>query len=549
MSLMSVAASMRRAIGLKAARRSTRLEQLQVVPPDLRAADPGFALELTDGTIRLSAGAVKIRAAGTFDAPVPDDGVRRELYSLAWLRHLEAARTAAAEHQARSLLLAWARSAARHSTIAREPAVAARRAMALLAHSDTALSGASTADFDRIMDLVGEEFAAIAEATPRMPMALSRLTALIALTAFHVCGGAGSAAARVAVERRLTAELNRQILPDGGHLSRSPAAALDAALDLLPLRRIYLTSHVPVPEAVTAALTRLLAMLTLLQHGDRQIGRFNGMGATSVAELSTVLKNLDWATATDSTASRVAADTGYIRLAVSDAVVLFDCGPGAETLAGEAPFAGALSFEFSSGRSPLIINCGSDHHSLAVPRIEARATANHSALMLGQSSSAPMTGARGGSTKSALETHPGDDAASTIVASTDGYRARFNTVHQRTVALLHDGWLLQGTERLETTSTTDLPFEVRFHLHPSVYVEADADKRTLRLTTSDGSRWVFSATGALPAIESSVFYAGLSGAKPTVQVVLQGRMAAPGTTPGITEITWQLQRMSPGVVS
>jgi uncharacterized heparinase superfamily protein len=551
MSFLSVAANMRRAIGLRAARRTTRLEQLQVVPPNLRAADPAFSTELADGAFGLHAGSLKIGPKGAFDQSISNAAMRRELYAFGWLRHLDAARTAQAEDQARSLLLAWARSSARQSQIAREPAVAARRALSLLSHADTALTGAIARDFDRIMGLIGEEFAALTEAAPRMPTALARLTAMIALTAFHVCGGTDTATARVAAERRLAAELMRQILSDGGHLSRNPAAVLDTALDLLPLRRLYLTSKIPVPESINAALKRIRRMLVLLQHGDRQLGRFNSMGATPIAELSTVLKNLDWAVAVDDGASHHAVDTGYIRLSVGDAVILFDAGPGDETLAGEAPFAGALSFEFSSGHAPLIINCGSDHTALDQPRLEARATASHSTLVLGNASSAPTTGARGGSTKAKLETHPGETAPSAIVASTDGYRARFSTVHTRTLFLLREGWLLEGIERLDTASNVELPFAVRFHLHPSVYLETDVDRRSIRLTAGDGSRWIFTCEGATPTIESSTFCAGQSSPKQTVQLVLHGVMpvATAATPSATTDVKWQMQRISPGAVS
>ena len=37
--------------------------------------------------------------------------------------------------------------------------------------------------------------------------------------------------------KRLVDELKRQILPDGGHISRNPGALLEMLIDLLPLRR------------------------------------------------------------------------------------------------------------------------------------------------------------------------------------------------------------------------------------------------------------------------------------------------------------------------
>ena len=45
--------------------------------------------------------------------------------------------------------------------------------------------------------------------------------------------------------RRLVDELERQILPDGGHISRNPGALIELLLDLLPLRQAFAARNVP----------------------------------------------------------------------------------------------------------------------------------------------------------------------------------------------------------------------------------------------------------------------------------------------------------------
>lgn len=540
----SVAAGMRRVIGLAPSRTATRPDQMQIVLPDLRATDSGFLVELRDGRFALTSGSVVMGAAGPFDGTIPDETVARELFSLDWLRHLHADRSIEGEDHTRRLLLAWARSRARRSTLANEPQVAARRAMALLAHVDTALVGATARDFDTLMDLVTDEFTLLTQATLRMPLALPRLTALIAATAYAVCRG-DDAAARQPIERRLANELDRQVLGDGGHISRNPAALIEIVLDLVPLQRAYLAAHLDPPGAVPTALQRLRGMIDLLTHGDRQLGRFNGMGTTSLTDLFMILKSLAPPALVPATVAAV--DTGYIRLVAGDAVVLFDAGPGAETLAGEAPFAGALSFEVSAGSCPLIVNAGSDHAAFGPRRLDARATAAHAALVVAGASSAPPTGARSGLARAALVTELGDTTPSSIKASTDGYRQRFGLVHHRTLALLRDGWLLEGSDRLESAgSTTDAAYAVHFHLHPSVHLESDAVGERLRLTAADGSRWAFSCSGASAHVEPSVFYASTSGqrTRQTLQIVLRGH-----TSEGAAAVTWRLERMSPAAVS
>jgi uncharacterized heparinase superfamily protein len=544
MPLYSVAAGMRRAIGLTGAVRMARPDQMQIVLPDLRATDPAFPAELRDGRIALPSGHVEIGPLGAFDGPIDDDVVARELFSLEWLRHLHTARSADAEDAARRLLLAWSRSRARRSAIANEPAVAARRALSLLSHVEAGLSGADARDFDAIMDLIADEFATLAQATLRMPLALPRLTALIASTAYAVCSGQPSVDGRQAIERRLQSELDRQILADGGHISRNPAALVELVLDLVPLQRAYLAARMEPPRALSSALQRLRGMIDLMSHADRQLGRFNGMGATALTDIFMVLKSLAPPAAAPN--SIAAVDSGYIRLAEGDAVLLFDAGPGPETLAGEAPFAGALSFEFSAGSSPLIVNVGSDHRPFGSKRLDVRASAAHSTLSIANVSSAPATGARSGHAKANLVTDAGDATPRTISASTDGYRQRFGFVHHRRLSLLRDGWLLEGCDRLEPAAQAtpaEAAFDIRFHLHPSVYVDADAETRTIRLTTADGSRWAFAADGATAHIEPSTFYAGQTGARQTLQIALRG------TAKAATNVTWRLERMSPAAVS
>ncbi len=66
---------------------------------------------------------------------------------------------------------------------------------------------------------------------------LPRLQAVIALNYATLCMQGQSGALRGNV-RRLIEELRRQILPDGGHISRNPGALIELLVDLLPLRQI-----------------------------------------------------------------------------------------------------------------------------------------------------------------------------------------------------------------------------------------------------------------------------------------------------------------------
>lgn len=531
MALSNVAQSVRRAIGL--GRRVPGLDQLLHVPPNLRATDPTLADEMANGSIGLPSGLLKFGSRSPFAVALSEPSVARELFAFAWLAHLDASRTLAAEQQMRALLIEWSTHPARRSPFALEPAVMARRAMSLLAHADGCLAGASAREFDAIMDLLVADFAELAREVKRMPLALARLTARIALVAFELAArtDAGGKPEQLAEQqRRLAIELQRQVLPDGGHMSRNPQAVLDTALDLVPLRRLYAACQRPLPGPIASALQRLTKMLQALQMPDQSLGRFNGMGATPVGDLLTVLRLL--APGAEKPGALHAAETGYVRLVAGSTVVLFDAGPGPETLAGEAPFAGALSFELGTGAVSLVVNCGAGADVPAKP--SQRATTSHSALVLAGTSSAPPTGARSGQVRCVL------DAATeqAITASSDGYKTRHGEVHHRTLKLSTDGTRLHGIDRLDAASKSaaPLPFEIHFHLHPSVIVEPAADRRTVTLKAGDGSAWTFDGGDLVPAIETSIYHAAATGPKLSAQLVLRG------LTSDVREISWHFRR-------
>src|SRR6202011_3656126 len=88
--------------------------------------------------------------------------------------------------------------------------------------------------------------------------------------------------------KRLIDELERQILPDGGHISRNPAALIELLLDLLPLKQAFAARNVPPPPALLNAIDRMMPMLRFFRHGDGNFALFNGMGPTPADLITTI---------------------------------------------------------------------------------------------------------------------------------------------------------------------------------------------------------------------------------------------------------------------
>ena len=115
-----------------------------------------------------------------------------------------------------------------------------------------------------------------------------RLQARIALVYASLCMAGQIRHLRIAT-RRLVNEIERQILPDGGHISRNPGVIIEILLELLPLSQAFAARNVAPPPALLNAIDRMMPMLRFFRHGDGTFALFNGMGPTPPDLLATVL--------------------------------------------------------------------------------------------------------------------------------------------------------------------------------------------------------------------------------------------------------------------
>ncbi len=148
-----------------------------------------------------------------------------------------------------------------------------------------------------------------------------RLQARIALVYAVLCMAEQIGHLRSAT-RRLVNELERQILPDGGHISRNPGVIIEILLDLLPLSQAFTARNVAPPPALINAIDRMMPMLRFFRHGDGTFALFNGMGPTPPDLLATVLAYDD----ARGTPVANAPYSGYQRIDAGATVVLMDTG-------------------------------------------------------------------------------------------------------------------------------------------------------------------------------------------------------------------------------
>lgn len=504
-------------------------------PVDLHLADPALAHEFYHGRFPLAGRVVQAGSLSPFIIEPPSPEWEAALHDFSWLRHMACARTELASAHARSLVADWIDSAGRRiGGNAWRADITARRIIAWLSHADM-LFHAAPASFQKwFLKALGLQVRYLRTAINSMPENDARLQAFIAL-AFATLALPVSASVARRARRGLEGALNRQILPDGGHISRNPAVLLDLLADLLPLRHCYSQSKEAPPQALIVAIDRMLPALRFFRHRDGTLANFNGVGPMLAQRLDIVL-NVD-ETAGDPFSH--APHSGYQRLSFGHTTVIADTGrPLLKGLSHRAN-AGCLSFEMSSSGQRFIVNCGTDPYGPAEFRFFGRLTAAHSTATVNDTSScrflrtdrqdSPMTQGPSHVETARIE----EDNRQGFIAFHDGYRRHFNVLHERCMTLSRSGDILEGTDSfLRTHSHSARPdrhdeVSVRFHLHPDVTISRE-DEKTLRLEAGGQDSWLFSADAAMH-MEDSIYFSGLSGPEKTRQIVLSLQLAEQDT--------------------
>ena len=496
--------------------------QLVIAPPDLRTADPTIAVEIYGGRFSFAGHVVEAAGESPFDVGPPSEDWLRELHSFGWLRHLRAADTPLARSNARAIVEDWL---ALHRRPGGETVwdtdVTSRRVLSFLAQSPLILHDA---DHDLYRDFVRSLLrhasvlrSAIGSSEPGLP----RVHAAIAIALIGLSLSQQERLARTGLDR-IDAELQGQILPDGGHISRNPAALVEILVDLLPLRQALIARGLVPSETLMNSIDRMMPMLRFFRHGDGAFAHFNGVASSAGGLVATVISYDE----TLGTPARSATYSDYERVEGGDSLLLVDTGGSPPIAYSSEAHAGTLSFEFSRGTQRIVINCGAPaarHHHL---RRAARRTAAHSTAVLDEESSSrfssPAANAQimsGPRSVTAKRNESGDNSH-ILQTSHDGYLRRFGLVHERSFRLATDGRLLEGLDRFTgTPSRAVLTFAVPFHLHDAVAVHSTDRRTALDLKLPDGSLWRFEANG--PAeLEESVHLSDVFGSRPTHQIVL-----------------------------
>jgi uncharacterized heparinase superfamily protein len=511
-----------------------KADRLLIAPQDLRTADATRASEIYSGRFVFAGKVVNCDSRSPFEAAPPSEDWAVSLLGFGWLRHLRAAQSAITRANARALVDEWISLNRSSDSVAWRADVVARRVISWLSQAPLLLDDSDVKFYRRFLRSLSRQVRHLRRIVSAARDGVPRLQVAIALAYAALCMAGQQRYIRPA-SKRLAEELLRQILPDGGHISRNPGALIELLVDLLPLRTVFTARNLPPPPELLNAIDRMMPMLRFFRHGDGNFALFNGMGPTQTDLITTILAYDDARGAPLANAPH----SGYQRLEAAGTLLLMDTGRVPPLLVSQEAHAGCLSFELSARQNRVVVNCGLPTTSRESWRQVARATAAHSTATLNDTSSCRFI--ETGAVKRLLQGTPmvggpqniaiareAEPQGTVLRASHDGYVDIFNILHERVLVLSPDGQRLDGEDLFTPAHGDSIPagrdqFAVRFHLHPAVKANRLADGHTAMLLMPNKDVWTFSAYEDRVDIEESVFLAANDGPRRTVQIVIYGR--------------------------
>jgi uncharacterized heparinase superfamily protein len=283
----------------------------------------------------------------------------------------------------------------------------------------------------------------------------------------------------------LTAELNEQIMQDGGHFERSPmyhSMILEDCLDLINVLKYRNESKLRgITEKLEDAADRMVAFLGGLCHPDEQIALFNDAAFGIEMPPQNLFKYYE-----DLTNKMVSTpkgpllsypDTGYyVMSADSGNRMLIDCGPiGPDYQPGHS-HCDTLSFELSLKGRRVIVDSGCSQYEDSEIRKYNRGNRGHNTIMIdGENQSEVWSSHRCARRAKPLyaELDRQSDGTLFFKGAHDGYRRlKGRPIHHRSVKWLNDTILIE--DRIEGHGRHDI--ESRLHIHPDLQVVPDENR-------------------------------------------------------------------------
>ena len=263
--------------------------KLIAVPEDPVLGDIPRGTMLLDGMLSFRGEARDIE---TLDLAKPLPRPFAEYFhSFAWLRDLSTVATRArgapiAEYLMGMWLVAHADTP---GGIAWRPDLWGRRILFWTAHAPLILSSPDLVYRSKVLNALARGALHLDRSADKVPAGAPRIAAWCGVVAAGLLIPGGDPR-RAFGEAGLLRALGTGLFDDGGSVSRSPAMLLDSIQLLTLLQDSYLARNLALPEPVATTLTRMVAALLGVTHGDLGLSSWQGGGPASETQVAAVIE-------------------------------------------------------------------------------------------------------------------------------------------------------------------------------------------------------------------------------------------------------------------
>lgn len=541
------------------ARRTTRIKAVTafVSSPEPRTIG-NFARgrQLVAGNYLFAGALVEAPGVDLWDVDAPDEAYLQAMHGFAWMDDLAAVGDSISRETCQKWLWAWVERYGTGRGPGWTPELTGRRVIRWINHALFMLRGSETSQSDALYQSLAQQTLFLSK---RWHAAVPGLPRFEALTGLIYAGMAleGMEALAAPAMDALARECAEQIDNEGGLPTRNPEELLDVFTLLTWAAAALDDAHRVTTQPHLDAIERIAPTLRTLRHSDGSLARFHGGGRGQEGWLDHAL-----AASGVKTRQPDGLSMGFARLSAGRTSVLIDAAKPPAPAASFNAHASTLAFELTSGRRPLIVNCGSGVSFGAEWRRAGRATPSHSTLCLDGYSSARLGDAGRFTSREALvdaPTHVQIEVSQApdglrFQGGHNGYSRTHGLTHARTLDLTFDGRAMAGEDMLlameneekrlfdrvmDVKKLAGVPFDIRFHLHPEADAELDMGGTAVSIALKSGEIWIFRHDGTNSlSVERSV-YLEKARLKPraALQIVLSGK-----AMDYATRVRWSLSK-------
>lgn len=492
---------------------------LLITPPDPWVGSASQGRDILRGQFQFSGQ----KFSGSASRWKPDNAGNdwlTHMHSFEWLRDLRALGGDQARRGARLLVRDWLVNYKNWDSLAWRPDIVGARIAAWIGLHDFFLASADDGYRLDIFESIQKQSRYLLRVLPGTLKGSRLITALKGQ--IYACLALPNSQTRLFQALALLHnEISKQILPDGGHIERNPATHARVLQHFIDIRAALRCAGLAIPDSLQHAIHQMAPMLRFYCHGDGLLGQFNGGSEGNATLLEMILQQAH----ANGKAAQTAPHTGYERMQMGRSVLMFDVGTAPSNGYDRHIHAAPLSFEFSSGRERIIVNCG--HGGSPCPQLPLstalRYTAAHSTATIANTNALEIRsdGSIGRQPRTIHLHRENTKDQMLVAASHDGYHTNLGVLHNRQIYMGDNGEDIRGQDSF--VGSAGHTFHVRFHLSPDVKASLTGNNTGVLLRLRSGAGWRFRCQGANVSLEESI-YVPQAGHLPkkTIQIVLSG---------------------------